>query len=411
VRRPARAPSAGSAEDVDGVTIGVVGRPWRARVSPWGAIVPADGTPVLDWWVAAEDRWHTPAREPAVRQRAVDGTPVVETVVRVPGGDVVQTVYAVADRGGFTVVELDNRSPGGIAVALSRRDLATSRPPSTVPVAGVDAPSDALVVPIGHRSSVRVALAHDGRGAGPLPAELPPPDAVVRGWLALAGRSVDLRLPPRVALAHVRCALLLDGPPAPVAGPAFLVAVAELGRLGEDVQPWVDEVVVAGEAIGRRCRRTRQVSWADDAALLATREVLARAGHERGASDVLTMRARLPAPAPTPPEPPLGALALAWAERRMVVPGPRAVDRRSAVDLLPAPFPPMWAGQPVEAYGVPLPRGLTVGVAVRWHVDRPALLWEVVGGPARLTCSGLDLSWSSDAPKGEALLTLRPAPP
>jgi hypothetical protein len=28
----------------------------------------------------------------------------VETAVRVPGGDVVQTVYAVADGGGFTVL-------------------------------------------------------------------------------------------------------------------------------------------------------------------------------------------------------------------------------------------------------------------------------------------------------------------
>ncbi len=177
------------------MTVGVLGGSWRGRVTPWGAVVPADGSATLDWWIAAEDRWHTPAIEPTVRQRAVEGVPVVETAVRVPGGDVVQTVYAVADGGGFTVIELENRSPAGVAVALSRRDLVTSRPPATVPVEGVDAPADALVVPIGHHASARVALAHDGGVGGARPADLPPPGAVVRGWIAQAGQGVDLRLP------------------------------------------------------------------------------------------------------------------------------------------------------------------------------------------------------------------------
>ena len=138
--RPARAdPAAAPGTDAAGVTVGVLGGSWRGRVTPWGSIVPADGSATLDWWIAAEDRWHTPAIEPSVRQRAVEGAPVVETAVRVPGGDVVQTVYAVADAGGFTVIELENRSPAGVAVALSRRDLVTSRPPATVPVEGVDA--------------------------------------------------------------------------------------------------------------------------------------------------------------------------------------------------------------------------------------------------------------------------------
>ena len=397
-----------------GLTIGVLGGSWRGRVTPWGAVVPADGSPTLDWWIAAEDRWHTPAREPTVRQRSVEGVPVVETAVRVPGGDVVQTVYAVADGGGFTVVELENRSPAGVAVALSRRDLVTSRPSATVPVEGVDAPADALVVPIGHRASVRVALAHDGRQSGARPADLPPSDAVVRGWIAQAGKGVDLRLPdvaPSVGLIALRCALLLDGPPPPDAGAAHLVAVAELGRLGTAIEGWLDDAVVVAELIGRRARRSPRLGWEDDAGLVAAREVLERVGHRRGAADVVALRDRLPGAEPTPLDPPEGALGLAWAERRVVV--ANALASVATVDLLSAPFPPSWAGQPVEAYGVPVggDPAVAVGVAVRWHGERPALLWEVTGPGVALTSSGLDPAWSSDAVRGEALLTARPAPP
>jgi hypothetical protein len=345
-----------------------------------------------------------------VRQRVVDGVPVVETAVRVPGGDVVETVYAVADGGGFTVVELENRSPVGVAVALSRRDLVTSRPPASVPVQGVDAPADALVVPIGHRTSVRVALPH-GAAGGIRPAELAPPDAVVRGWLAQVAHGVDLRLPdaaPRIDVTTLRCAVLLEGPPSAETGPAHLIGVAELGRLGEPVEPWLDDAIVVAEGIGRTARRSGRVAWSDDAALLATREVLGRAGHSRGADDVADLRRRLPAAGATPEEPPAGVLGLAWAERRLVVAGPAV----TVLDLLPAPFPASWAGQAVEAYGIPVggDHAATIGLALRWHGERPALLWEVAGPPVTLSSSGLDPSWSREAARGEALLSPRPVP-
>ena len=35
---------------------------------PWGDVVPWDGSPPLAWHVAADDRWHSPADEVAVRQ-------------------------------------------------------------------------------------------------------------------------------------------------------------------------------------------------------------------------------------------------------------------------------------------------------------------------------------------------------
>ena len=338
--RPARADPAGApGTDPAGVTVGVLGGSWRGRVTPWGAVVPADGSATLDWWIAAEDRWHTPAIEPSVRQRAVEGVPVVETAVRVPGGDVVQTVYAVADGGGFTVIELENRSPAGVAVALSRRDLVTSRPPATVPVEGVDAPADALVVPIGHHASARVALAHDG-GVGGVRGRRTSRRRVRscgagsrrpgRGWTSGSPTSR-----PAVGLTALRCALLLEGPPPPDAGAAHLVAVAELGRLGSAVEPWLDDAVVVAEAIGRRARRSPRLGWDDDAGLVAAREVLERAGHGRGAADVVALRRRLPAAEPTPLDPPEGMLGLAWAERRIVVADADGRDARPAPGALP----------------------------------------------------------------------------
>ena len=87
------------------ITTGVTGRPWRASITEWGAIQPWDDGPTLDWFVAADDRWHVVAEETSVRQRRIEGTPVVETRVRVPSGDVVQRIFTVADAGGLTIVE------------------------------------------------------------------------------------------------------------------------------------------------------------------------------------------------------------------------------------------------------------------------------------------------------------------
>src|SRR5262245_44679085 len=186
-------------------------------MSPGGALLDDDGSVLLDWWVAAEDRWHTPSREVTRRQRLIDGVPVVETAIRVPGGDAVQTVYAIADHGGLAVVAFENRSPAPMAVAVSRRDVFTSHPPTTVSVRGGDAPPDALVLPVGHRSSVVVALAPDDPAQGPVPAGLPSPDQVVRGWLRQTEARADLRLPesPAVGLPTLRSKLLLEGPPPP----------------------------------------------------------------------------------------------------------------------------------------------------------------------------------------------------
>ena len=76
----------------------------------------------LDWWVGADDRWHFPAREPAVRQRRIGHGPIVETSLRVPSGDVVHTAYPVVVPGGVaTIIEITNDSPVPVALAMAIR--------------------------------------------------------------------------------------------------------------------------------------------------------------------------------------------------------------------------------------------------------------------------------------------------
>ena len=144
------------------ISTGVVGQRWRASVTPWGGIEPWDGSPELDWFVAADDRWHVPRDEAAVRQTRVAGTPVTETRVRVPGGDVVQTIYSCADGGGMTVIEIANESSLPVAIAFNRRDVLTERPIVDVPIEGISLPAGAFVMPLGHRARIRVALAKLG---------------------------------------------------------------------------------------------------------------------------------------------------------------------------------------------------------------------------------------------------------
>ncbi|HEX2851097.1 MAG TPA: hypothetical protein VHN98_11110, partial [Acidimicrobiales bacterium] len=104
--------------------IGTVASPFKGVVDPRGLVTPWFDGWSLDWWVGAEDRWHVPSREVAVRQGLVDGTPVVETSMRIPGGDVAHRVYAIP--GGATsdplaVVEIENRTPTPVAVAFAVR--------------------------------------------------------------------------------------------------------------------------------------------------------------------------------------------------------------------------------------------------------------------------------------------------
>jgi hypothetical protein len=116
-------------------TIGSLGAPGRldaprAVVDPFGLVAPELGGWSLDWWIGAEDRWHLPSRETAVRQRLVDDAPVVETAMRIPGGDVIHRVYAVRTETGddALVVEIENATPVPFAAALAIRPYGVDGP-------------------------------------------------------------------------------------------------------------------------------------------------------------------------------------------------------------------------------------------------------------------------------------------
>jgi hypothetical protein len=101
--------------------VGNVGSTREAIVDPRGLVTPWFDGWSLDWWIGAEDRWHYPSREAGVRQQLVGNAPVVETLMRVPGGDAVQRVYAVPGAEELVIVEIENRTPVPFAVALAVR--------------------------------------------------------------------------------------------------------------------------------------------------------------------------------------------------------------------------------------------------------------------------------------------------
>ena len=102
--------------------VGNVGSRWEAIVDERGLLTPWFDGWSLDWWIGADDRWHFPSREVAVRQRLVDATPVVETAMAVPGGDAVQRVYAIhTGEDELAVVEIENRSRLPFVVAFAVR--------------------------------------------------------------------------------------------------------------------------------------------------------------------------------------------------------------------------------------------------------------------------------------------------
>jgi hypothetical protein len=101
--------------------VGNLASAWEAIVDARGLVTPWFDGWSLDWWIGAADRWHFPSREPAVRQSLLDSVPVVETAMRIPGGDAVHRVYATLAEEELVVVEVENRSAVPVAVAFTLR--------------------------------------------------------------------------------------------------------------------------------------------------------------------------------------------------------------------------------------------------------------------------------------------------
>jgi hypothetical protein len=396
----------------DATLIGVTGSPCRAWVSSCGDVTPWRGADeTLQWFVAAEDRWHLPASEAAVRQRRVDGTPVVETRVRVPEGDAIQRVWSVPDAGGLTVIEVENASALPFAVAFAGTRVLTDRPPADVPIQGIDLPDGAIVLPVAHTASIRVAIPHDPDRftTWSLPA-LAPAMAIVRGWETIVHRASRLVLPDAglgEAVTSARSDLLLSGPidvEADVVG--FLLDVAELGRLGDDADAWMPEIVEPIASIARLDHPEVEL------ALRACERLAVAAGDDRAAGDLAQIRERRirsgRAPSTVSAASSFSDLQRGASVGRFVA----QVEQRIADEgrLLPLGIPRRWLGSNFEVHGVPTGPRSTIGFAVRWHGERPAVLWEQHGPTQLLTAPAVDADWSSEANSGEALWAEPPQP-
>ena len=460
----------------------------------------------LDWWVGAEDRWHVPSREAAVRQTLVGQSPVVETRVRVPSGDAVHRAYAARGAAGedLVVVEVhnDSRVPFALALALrpfdadgeghlarvalegttvsvdGRPSLALPRSPGRVALStrragdaaeivfagtaeavaprSVECPDGgataALLFPVAHTATVRVVLAGPGSSLV-APDVAPASSQVAAGWAAQSRAGARIEVPERrlrEAVAACTRFLLLgaDGPDD--AGALDLLGFHDVAaRLlaAEGTEPgrrpgrWLSAlarhwalapdpafaatVVRVVAARVRALSRTEPADRAEGRAALATvARLLDAAGEPAGAADARALAepmadggadhaselARLVAAASstwTWPRDDGSPAALITALRSILVD-----DRDDHLALAPS-VPEGWLGQGWELHDAPTTHG-RLSYAIRWHGERPALLWELE--PAhdrpvpRISVPGLDPAWSSTDGRGEALLAPVPVP-
>jgi hypothetical protein len=162
--------------------LGTVDAAAIADVDPAGWVQMRGATWSLDWWVGAEDRWHHPALEAAVRQRPLDDAPIIETAMRVPGGDVVHRAFGVRATSraaddqmwddSAVLVEIENSTAVPVALALAVRPLTLSGAGSigSVQVDGSVVRVDGRVAAVVSRPVVRVAHGPAGQVADALAA-------------------------------------------------------------------------------------------------------------------------------------------------------------------------------------------------------------------------------------------------
>jgi hypothetical protein len=446
-----------------GAVIGDLDGP-TAVVDEHGRVGTVDGGWWLEWGVGAEDRWRVAHDEVAVRQSRVADAPVYETWMRVPGGDVIQRVASANDgHGRVLIVEFENSSPTAVAVALAGRVadrasvvvdadsvcldgvewirgewpaggtvamagdpwpvLATSPDAGRVETGPVESPSGALVLPLPHRQTVRFVVLLDGEFPGrPVTAA-----EISAGWRTVTADALTIEVPdadlgealnrilpdllvqagsrdPRRA-AEAACVLDIAGLHDEAdRGRATVVRAAEDGVLrGEDavacLRALASRDLLAGEASGLDQLAGPLATAAGTTVDAVTLHRVARA--LAGVAPDAAGDARRAAGVATGSFAPLSAPAVAAARVFSSVIG---ADTPGRIDLLPD-IPDDWRGGSIDVRSFGTADG-RLSFSVRWHGDRPALLWERRGGgdAIELRCPGLDPAWSSPERQGEALL-------
>ena len=458
----------------------------------------------VEWWIGAEDRWHRPLVESTTRQTSLPGAPIVETAVRVPGGDVTARTAGVMGPGAttWTVIEVTNRSAVPVALGwtiqgassglgpgvlhrIDGRRVVLGRSPRSIEVpsdliAGTEDLGGAVAVqPLAHTSVAWLAIEGAEPATGNEAEELPtfpPLDRVVSGWAPFEEIGARLTIGDdglqsafRSAAAVVRLGGGIDlgtRDAALAARAGALVGAATVGERhlgallaqrrrngsvradgtrggsgGDDaattvasLRAWcasvwsgdaaADELVLPIAAAATwLLKRSHPAGPDNDAIGVAVGEAIAtlRANEQVDAGDALirlldkATRSSAPtsnggtarrAPRDT------GGSASAAARRavtRAAMQCADGVDLLVGVDAdgveLLAGWSPNWWGRAIEAHAVPTPWG-ALSFALRWHGDRPALLWEILDAPPTLVIHAprLDAAWRGTGAVGEELL-------
>jgi hypothetical protein len=167
---------------------------------------------------------------------------------------------------------------------------------------------------------------------------------------------------------------------------SFLLAVAELVRMGDRAAIWVPDVATQLE------RLARAGAQIDSGVIEATARLLHAAGEDRAVEDLRRMRL-LTRVGTSTRRPSDAALIPSWVEAQLVT-----SDEYSA-HLMPGSFPAGWLGVDFEAHGLAIGHASSLSFAIRWHGDRPAVLWEISGPPMPLHYC----DWTTGQLSGEAL--------
>jgi len=426
------------------VRVGTVGGAARAAVDGAGSVVPDGARWRIEWWVGADDRWRLAGEEAAVRQRRLGGAPVVETAMRVPGGDALARTFGIGGDPDGIVIEVENASAAPFALALVLRPVGARRSSGLgIPGAGSAPPrvrgglssvtahgsvvdvdgSHRLLVP---RPPMRWAVGRAGTGecrdvvvggeafadafGGP-DGRADDPDGALEAALLFP---VAHRATFRTLLTPVDGRGAAGGPPPAAGADGHAAAPGRwLGALpgaADAARGWsslLDRGMRATLPDGRTSElltAARAAVLLDPSADVATMAVLEDWGLDAEAEEVwsrLGLRARRAArrrpPFPAVPEAAL-AEAVAGASpigtwREGPVPFLRALHvvlvddgrgtarRDGAVGLLPA-LPSGWVGRDLEVHDAPVRAG-RVSYALRWHGGHPLLMWELAGASER----------------------------
>lgn len=339
---------------------------------------------------------------------------------------------AAAVSGGSVWEAVKSGPPAGDCTARSRSGLAAA----------------AVLVPLSSGIPLRVTMPIAGELA-----EVRPPEQVASGWLSLVSRAGSVSLPDETAeLAWSRgiAACILAAGGADIVAASRAAVVLDRVGLADEADRGRDTVLQALTSSGlpptgasaallalasRRLRAGRVsglaewagplVEAAGDGLEASTLEQVATALESEAPAAARDARRLLAETAPRPPfpDPEAAADRLSAAIRDSVAFGGEGLAGIEAVlecladetadGVVMAPvLPAAWRGAPVDARSIVTRYG-TLSYSVRWHGPRPALLWELApadpldpagdrGGPV-LRC-GLDESWTSTMPAGEALL-------